>query len=86
MNTQLQIKSTVFVWSLFMVLMIFIALALCAISVPAPHPIIKALFSQFSLSSERSPPAFFSFLLLLICSLWLGAIALHERQIGSAGP
>jgi hypothetical protein len=24
-----------------------------------------------------------TFLLLLICSLWLGAIALHERQVGS---
>lgn len=83
MRTPLQIKASVCVWCLFAVLMLFITLALCAISIPAPNPIIKAVFSQFSLSSERTPPAFFSFLLLLICGVWLGAIALHERQIGS---
>lgn len=83
MKTQLQIKLYVFVWSLLITIMLFIALALCAALVPAPHPVIEALFQKFSLSSERSPPAFFSFLLLLTCAIWLGLTAIHERQLGS---
>lgn len=83
MKTQLQIKLSGFVWSLLITIMIFIVLALCAALIQPPNPTVKAIFSQFSLSSERSPPAFFSFLLLLICGVWLGVIALHECQAGS---
>jgi hypothetical protein len=83
MNTHLQIKLTVFVWGVFLTIVTFIALALCAVLIPAPDPIVKAIMSQFSLSSERSPPAFFSFLLLLTCGICLGVITLHERQLGS---
>ena len=83
MMTQLHIKSSVVVWSLFIMIVIFIALALCAALSPAQNIIVKSILSQFSLSAERTPPAFFSFLLLLICSIWLGVIALQEHQIGS---
>jgi hypothetical protein len=83
MKTQLQIRLSLVVWSLLVTILIFVGLALCVALIEPPNLIVKAIFSQFVLSSERSPPAFFSFLLLLICSLWLGAIALYERQIGS---
>lgn len=83
MQTQLQIKMSVFVWSLLTMIVIFIAIALCAATIPAPNAMIKAIFQKFSLSSERSPPAFFSFLLLLTCAVWLGLAAIHERQLGS---
>lgn len=84
MKTQLQIRLSLVVWSLLVTILIFVGLALCVALIEPPNLIVKAIFSQFVLSSERSPPAFFSFLLLLICSVWLGAIALHERQSGSA--
>ena len=83
MKTQLQFRLSLVVWSLLVTIMIFVGLALCVAFIEPPNLIVSAIFSQFVLSSERSPPAFFSFLLLLFCSLWIGAIALYERQIGS---
>jgi len=83
MGTRVQISSSVLVFCLLVVILVLIGLALCGALLDPPNRTIQVILSQFSLSSERTPPAFFAFLLLLICGVWLGIIALHEHHGGS---